>query len=225
MELMVVVIIIAILAALAIPNMIKSRDDRRVYNDAAAVGLLLRSARLRALGRGAAVAVHATANQSADRGTFLVYEAVTDNPNTTGATAANTAQSYPFSSCVNTQWNKKANSGGVTQAALLVDGLNLNGQFETSVNLMSVVAVRVDSTLTNNPTDSWLCYTPTGRVYASAASSNPSFGASGTFVDMDICIGRFATGATPADCSSVKPMGPWRHVLVPPTGMARVFSK
>jgi len=225
MELMVVVIIISILAALAIPSMVKSRDDRRAYNDASAVALLLRSARLRALGRGAAIAVHMQAAGASQRGLFSVYEAVTDSPTAVG-TPTSGSQAYPFSSCVNTDWSKVASTSSGTFAAALVDGLNLNGAAEANINLLTVVSVNIAGTVTDNPADYWLCYTPTGRVFASGGTT-PTFSGAVAFVDMDICIGRFASGVTPADCTSAstRPIGPWRHVLVPPTGMTRVFSK
>jgi type II secretory pathway pseudopilin PulG len=225
MELMVVVIIVAILAALAIPSVVKARDDRRAYNDAAALSLLLRSARLRAIGRGAAVAVHITANGATDRGTALVYEGVTDNPVATPSTAA---QQYPQSSCINTTWTAAASSGTAPLAAYLVDGLNFNGTLESTINLLTVVDVRTSGGYTTNATNYWICYTPTGNAYAAAGGgTGPAFSNANLFVDMDICVGRYKAGATPADCTSAanRPIGPWRHVLVPPTGVARMYSK
>jgi type II secretory pathway pseudopilin PulG len=215
MELMVVVVIVAVLAALAIPSMIKGRDDRRTYNDAASIAMLLRSARLRAMGRGAAIAINATANGTADRGTFLVYEAVGQNPTSAG-------QAYPFSSCTSTDWTTNAATTGTTNTTLvrnLVDGLNLNGQIEQNMNLQTVLA---SSTLNNAVASYWMCYTPTGRVFENTA---PAFGTAAAFTSLDICVGRY--GATsPTDCTgTVHATGPLRHVLVPPTGLTRIYSK
>src|SRR5262245_32335269 len=120
MELMVVVIIISILAVIAIPSMVKAQDDRRAYNGAASIMQLYRQARMRAVGRGCAVAIKGTTNGTGDRGTFLMYEAVASDP------PPSTQSNYPFSSCINANW-AGAPVVGQTQ---LVDGVNLNGQAE-----------------------------------------------------------------------------------------------
>jgi prepilin-type N-terminal cleavage/methylation domain-containing protein len=84
-ELMVVVIIIGILAALAIPTMSTAKYDRDVYNDAGAIMQLFREARTRAVGRGAAQMISMTASGVADRGTFQLWESVAADPTGTGA--------------------------------------------------------------------------------------------------------------------------------------------
>jgi type II secretory pathway pseudopilin PulG len=213
MELMVVVIIVAILAALAIPTMIKARDDRLAYNDAASVMQMFRQARLRAVGRGAAVAVQLTAAAGTDRGTFMMYEAVTDNPVTTGGTPGATgSEAYPFSSCTNADW-----TGTLTTTSFrkTIEGLNLNGVREQDIQLQSsITAHYIDSGGTDTTTTTsvaWLCFTPTGRVYVSVGAANPTFGGTTTFVDLVVQVAR--------------PVGIKRNVLVPPTGMARLYSR
>src|SRR5580692_12345519 len=57
MELMVVVMIIGVLAALAIPSMSLASYERDTYNDAGAIMQLFREARTRAVGRGAATLI------------------------------------------------------------------------------------------------------------------------------------------------------------------------
>jgi type II secretory pathway pseudopilin PulG len=224
MELMVVVIIVAVLAALAMPSMVKARDDRRAYQEAGSLAMLLRSARLRALGRGAAVAVHATASAS-DRGTFLVYEAVTDDPVASGGgvVATSNTQHYPVSSCLATNWLVDSGTGGAVLARTLIDGLNFNGPFETSANIYTVISVADPK---NNTADYWLCFTPTGRVYDSVGAV-PAFSTAGVFTSVDMCVGRFDPGVVPTQCTTTTthPIGPLRHVAVPPTGIARVVSR
>jgi Tfp pilus assembly protein FimT len=226
MELMVVVIVVSILAALAIPSMIKAKDDRRAYDSAAQVQLLLRSARMRAISRGAAVAVHFTADGTTDRGRFMAYEAVTATPPmplTDGGSAAVSTQQYPFSSCTTTTWtNAPAGNanGAVTFASQPFDGLDLNGNLETTMNLQTVIAV---GTATTQSKDFWLCFTPIGRVYASNGPL-PDFSTGAPFISLDVCVGRYPNGAVAADCNGTT-IGPMRHVLVPPSGMARMSSK
>jgi type II secretory pathway pseudopilin PulG len=199
MELMVVVIIVAILAALAIPSMVKARDDRRAYDDAASVMQLFRQARMRSVGRGSAVAVEATSAVGTDRGTFLTFEAITTDP------PPSTRTEYPFSSCLNANW-VGAPSAGKT---ILVDGVNLNGQRDTDIAIQSTITVYTTSS--NAVSIAWICFTPTGRVYVDTGNVNPTFTGATPFVDMQIQVSR--------------PTGINRFVLVPPTGMARLLSR
>jgi len=60
-ELMVVVVIITVLSALAIPSILRQMRDRRTRQAAEEIASVYRQARLRALGRGAAVMVRFTA--------------------------------------------------------------------------------------------------------------------------------------------------------------------
>jgi type II secretory pathway pseudopilin PulG len=212
MEMMIVVIIVAILAALAIPSMVKARDDRRAYDDAASLMQLFRQARLRSVGRGAATAVQLTAASGSDRGTFLMYEAVTDNPVTTGGTpTASATEAYPYSSCVNANWSAAPSTGNRS----LIEGLNFNGPRETDIQLQSTITAHyIDSSGTDTVAAVsvvWLCFTPTGRVYISPGTASPTFSAGNTFVDLKVQVNR--------------PVGIKRSVLVPPTGMARLLSK
>ena len=73
-ELMVVVIIISVLAAIAIPQITTRMRDRRTQAAAQEVSTIYRNARLRALGRGSAVLVRYTTTDT--RGTLEVREAV-----------------------------------------------------------------------------------------------------------------------------------------------------
>ena len=221
MELMVVVIVISILAALALPSMVKARDDRRVYDETASVARLLRSARLRAVGRGAAVAVSMTTSNSAtNRGTFQVFEAVTVNPTTNGSAPVSSASNRtPLSSCVNADWTQAPGAGN----KLLVETLDLNDDRDKTVNLLSSITVRsIDSagTQTNSSvTTAWLCFTPAGRPYVDTGNANPTFSGATILVDLNICVARGGL------CGSSAVLGIQRSVLVPPTGMARMYSR
>jgi len=69
-ELMVVVVIIAVLAAIAVPSVASRLRERRSQEAAERIAILYRSARMRAMGRGAAVFVRY------EDGAFTVSEAV-----------------------------------------------------------------------------------------------------------------------------------------------------
>lgn len=108
LELMVVVLIIAILAGIATPAMLRARDDRRTAGKAIEVAAYMREARARAFGRGVAVLLEFQVNGgTAQRGYFSIREdadPLTGNPRTGG--------------CRNTNW----------ATAPIVSELSLNGE-------------------------------------------------------------------------------------------------
>lgn len=194
-----VVMIIGILAAMAIPSMSLASYERDAYNDAGSIMQLFRRARTRAVGRGAATLVAMTAT-SGDRGTFLLYEAVATNPNGVAGSQAPVATcKYP------TAW---------TLASMTpIDMVSLNGQVE---QYAGITAQPNTFSPTKTPVAAaYICYTPLGRSYivsGAAAVASPNFGGQTpmlTPVGIDVT---HTNGATT------------RTVLVPPNGMARLFS-
>ena len=215
LELMVVVIVIGVLAALAVPTMSAARFDRHAYDDAGAVMQLFRSARTRAIARGGAVLVTMSAAAN-DRGTFMMYEAVTSNAGTTSS--AGLART-PVSSCKTpTIWSPLPTintSGGSTGTVLLVDGVNLNGAAEGQAQIQSQLLVyggpfNAAGTGFNAGA---VCYTPLGRTYIALGTVVPGMfdGLLPTISPLEVLV-TGGTGATQ------------RSVLVPPNGMARIFS-
>jgi prepilin-type N-terminal cleavage/methylation domain-containing protein len=211
-ELMVVVIIVGIVAALAIPTFAVTGFDRHAYSDAGSIMMLFRSARTRAVARGGAVLVSMTANGTSDRGTFVMYEAV--SPNLGGGLART-----PVASCKSpTTWlplptpqNPSSNPNVV-----LVDGVNLNlPGIETQADIETQLNIYPSPTnSTSVPfTQGYICYTPLGHTYVTyGAQSTPVFdGTLPTISPIEAVVTR-AGGATQ------------RSVLVPPNGMARIFS-
>jgi type II secretory pathway pseudopilin PulG len=197
MELMVVVVIIGILAALALPSLSLASYERDTYNDAGSIMQLFREARARAVGRGSATLISMTASAS-DRGTFQLYEAVAPNPNGVAGTLT------PVSTCkFPTSW---------TLANLTpIDGVNLNGAIE---QLGGIVAQPNSFSPTKTAfAAGYICYTPLGRSYVTlGASTSPTFGgqlAALNPIGIDVT---HTNGAT------------IRTVTVPPNGMARIFS-
>jgi prepilin-type N-terminal cleavage/methylation domain-containing protein len=205
-ELLVVIIIIGIVAALAIPSMSVARFDRIAYDDAATIMQLFRSARTHAIARSSAVVVSMTANGTTDRGTFQLWEAVSVNPNNAGG-----ANRAPVSSCKTpTAWNLVAANTNV----LLFDGFNMNRTMETNADVESqpFVYLNAQNNTATAFASGFLCYTPLGRSYFFNGIAPPVFdGLMPTLSPIEIRVTR-ANG------------GNIRSVLVPPNGMARLFS-
>lgn len=214
-ELLVVVMIIGILAALAVPSMSTAMYDRDAYNDSGAIMQLFREARTRAVARGAAEMVVLTSNGATDRGTFQLWEAVGPNPTGTG-----TAR-LPVPYCTKpTNWLplNAANTGIV-----LVDGVNLNtGSTSVEASADIETAFNFYSDPTNHTAQpfqtGYVCYTPLGRAYMSVSSTaTPVFdGVLPAVGVVQIDVSRHSSPGTVA--------GSIRSVLLPPNGMARLFS-
>ncbi len=205
-ELMVVVVIISIIAVLAIPSMQVSQYDRHAYQDAGAIMQLFREARTRAVARGGAELVTMTANGTADRGTFMLYEAVSANAGGLGLNRT------PVSSCKSpTSW-----ASLLFPNVLLVDGVNLNGsQAETDADIETAMTFYSDPAngAATTFTSGYICYTPLGLSYANLpAGATPVFdGLLPTISPIVLSVTRQGGGNT-------------RSVLLPPNGMARLFS-
>ena len=98
-ELVVVVVIIGICAALATPSVISEMRERRARDLAQRVGALYSTARMRAMGRGSSVLV-----RYRDDGTFSILESIE------GATAAGlrgqaACATQPGLGCLSNDWN------------------------------------------------------------------------------------------------------------------------
>ena len=203
-ELMVVIVIIGLVAALAVPSMGVSRFDRHVYDDAGSVMQLLRSARIRAIARGGAVLVAMSANGVTDRGTFTMYEAVTTN-------VLGGVNRTPVASCkAPTVWNLAAGNPNV----LMIDGVNLNGTIEANADIETQAFIYTSPTNSTATAFSsgFICYTPLGRSYLVIGLGPPVFNGTLPAVSpLELRVTR-ANG------------GNYRSVLVPPNGMARLFS-
>jgi type II secretory pathway pseudopilin PulG len=214
---MVVVIIIGVIAALAIPTMSIARFDRLAYNDAGAIMQLFRSARTRAIARGGAVLITIGANGATDRGTFAMFEAVAPNAGGTSQGLART----PVTSCkAPTDWTVLPAVGALlnTNTILGLDGVNLNGPLENDADIQTQLFVYgFGSTLAGARTaltgGGSICWTPLGRSYiATGARSATMFaGMMPTVSPLELQV-QHAKGGT------------YRSVLVPPNGMARLFS-
>jgi prepilin-type N-terminal cleavage/methylation domain-containing protein len=237
-ELLVVVIIIGILAALAIPTMSTARYDREAYTDAGSIMMLFREARMRAIARGGAEMLSMSAGGPGDRGTFGLWEAVTSNPGTTGST---TAPRLPAPSCMTptiwqplpaygTPYTLMSGAQNQNQLALVfIDGVDLNtgaGKVEQVADIETQLYAYQDPT-TNGPTPipaAFVCFTPLGRSYVNAGLSGQNTAGAvpifdGFLPSVTVIEARVLRGLT-NNVSS----GQIRSVLLPPNGMARLYS-
>lgn len=153
---MAVVVIIAITASLATPEVIELMRERRGRQAAQSVAMLFSTARARAMGRGAAVLVQ----YRAATGTFTVRESIE------GQAAIDRGQdacaTQPGMGCLTTQWAVAANSRVIDSVTLHdPDG---TPNFEFHMYYGSVT----------DPAEMDICFTPLGRTFASITGEPPT---------------------------------------------------
>jgi prepilin-type N-terminal cleavage/methylation domain-containing protein len=158
-ELMVVVALVGITAALAVPSYAELFLDRRVQDDAAQVSALLREARARAMARGSAVLVAFTGGGSAG-GTFATYESVTSMPGVVSA-----ANRVPLGTCRSpSRWLPLA----AANTNIWVLGTTaFTGSRDVNAGLRTVYRTQAGTDLTSV----FLCFTSTGRVFQSTTAN------------------------------------------------------
>lgn len=143
-ELMTVVMIIGILASLAMPTMLRAKDDQRAYYVAQTIAQTFREARARAIGTGGAQVVSFTVGTG---GTVTWLSSVD-------------ATGQEVGSCRQTTWTAVplATGAGLRTQAAYNFGQNLDAQ---------VGITTVFQTLQATPF-SVVCFAPSGRVYSAA---------------------------------------------------------
>ncbi len=169
-ELMVVVIIIAIFAAIAIPGIVKSSDDRKAFEKANEVAQLMQEARGRALATGSAQLVAIHANGTTPRGLLNLYEAVYNQ--------------QPISSCLTfNQWGGTTDTNPAMSLTTpgappatgpgvkLINGTNLQWSSDSDLE----ATLFVNNVAAGN--FAFLCFSPGGRVYYYSSQTNVSNGA------------------------------------------------
>jgi type IV fimbrial biogenesis protein FimT len=142
LELVAVVSIITIFAALAIPSAVLQLRDRRVQEYARRIGLVYRQARMHALGRGSAVLVRFNG------GDVTVREARTGN-----TTGGDDCADLPVSTC-RFDWAD-------LNLSREIDGVHK----PTGGELSSLAVALTDSADTTVPALD-VCFTPMGRAFA-----------------------------------------------------------
>jgi prepilin-type N-terminal cleavage/methylation domain-containing protein len=169
-ELMVVVIIIGILAALAVPQITSRIRDRRSATTAQEIALLYRNARVRAMGRGYSVLVRYTT-----AGGFTVLDALPG-----GAVSGENCQPRLPPTCATTAWS---DANATRQVQAFNPGLTGTAASNAGVTL-SV------SLMPGNTAASILetCYSPRGKVYSRVLAANPLTPMTG-LVDVNVSRG------------------------------------
>ena len=193
-ELMVVVVIITGLASLAVPSILRQMRDRRTRQAAEEIAMLYRQARLRALGRGAAVLV-----QYRKATGFQLREAVLGG--------AGTCATLPTTNCTTTNWG---------QGPTVANGDQLISSFDPTTGPYAGVEAQGHASSPNTKGGSALynsdntdtldiCFTPMGRTLFRILAAGQLAPMTGIPV---ISVSRASGGLT-------------RVVVVPPNGMAR----
>jgi prepilin-type N-terminal cleavage/methylation domain-containing protein len=211
-ELAVVIIIIGILAALAIPSLQKEKKDRRSYDDSGAILELVRNARTRAVGRGAATMVSFDTSSNV-RGNYRMYEAVDANANNAGAART------PRATCSNptpAAWV----DGNI--ANNFIDGVNLNGTLEDDYNITSQITVFNANGASSVETFVAVCFTPAGRSYFYKCAATPTFSPATPFIgSVQVDVARLLLNQTSIAPANIE--GIMRSVIIPSSGNARVI--
>jgi type II secretory pathway pseudopilin PulG len=224
---MVVVVLVAILTALAIPSLLGARADRVPAAHATRLSLLIRSARARAIDRGAAVMVAMSTDGATNRGNFSEWEAVGPNPGTTGG-AGKGANRLPLSTCRGLHWDNDLSSNTTRNVATnngfgmqFVDGLKLGGGIDDDNDVRTLIAGATTGT-------QCLCFSPSGRAYADATCTQPT-GSSGSAVYKPAAGPQFQAltsnqGINVTIQRGTTPIGLRRMVMIPPSGATRVVA-
>jgi prepilin-type N-terminal cleavage/methylation domain-containing protein len=144
LELVAVLTIITIFAALAIPSAVNQLRDRRVQEAARRIAIVYRQARMHALGRGSAVLVRF------EDGNMTVLEARLGSP----VAGVDNCADLPVSSCLGTDWGNAAESRVIDgYHAASGDGITLG--------------ISTSSGDTDTPvSDVDVCFTPVGRTFS-----------------------------------------------------------
>lgn len=209
-ELMVVVILIGILAAIAVPSLLQQTIDRHVYEDALSVNDLVREARMHAIGRGSAVMLAMTTAGGAP-GTFTAYEAVQPNPQLGGA------NSLPASSCKGpTNWALNTTANGAAQSASQFAQVQF-GTYETDHGITARIFTSAGGALATEST-AYLCFTPLGRTYV-VDGGDVQAGMFDNALPMQETLQIEVARRSGSDI-----VGIVRSVLIPPNGVTRLLS-
>jgi Tfp pilus assembly protein FimT len=148
---MVVVVIITILAAAAVPVFVNRMRERRVQQAAGEVAALYRTARSRALGRGAAVLVRYN-----DETGFQVFESIEGASGLAARerTAEAQCSDLPARSCLRSDWE----GDNVRSVGSLQGGTGYTTSATFDANEQQTLEV---------------CFTPSGRSFVRSDSTKP----------------------------------------------------
>lgn len=229
-ELMVVVMLIALLAMLAAPSMLKARSDRLAFSYARDVSSAIHNGRARSAGRGSAhLVAYKQTNTDGDRGTLLVFEALDGTnaaskpPGPNPASGCRKSGQWAFAGAWTTPGSKDA-----ANLANLVDAVNVNangaGEVVVQEDIRMVARFGV-ATSADPPTATLafvLCTTPNGTTYFGkgdtiADAITAMQGSTTPFSDViEVDVARHSGGAV---------QGLNRRVIVAGAGAPRIKSE
>lgn len=197
-EVLVVVLVITLLAAIALPGISKRATANRARGFADQVAMMYRSARLNALGRGAATLVR----YDQTTGTLTMLEAIQGPAAAQGVGCA----TMPVNSCTVdlTRWAPGATTSQTLSTLTIVDG----GNFTTDMAFRDAAGVATSLATID------VCFTPGGRTFVRGGAS-PAAIASVPFSDM----------RGTARVNIVDPEGVVRYAAIPPNGAARAVRE
>lgn len=203
-ELVVVVVIIGICAAMATPSVISEMRERRARDLAQRIGALYSSARLRAMGRGSAVLV-----RYRNDGSFTILESI-EGAAAAAARSQPACATQPGLGCLSNNW------GDAT----------LSTPLETLLIDTQITAFRAKDRTGTEASQMDICYSSMGRSFISftgqAQIRTPMVGAA-TFE-----LRRVAQGGNVNSIDERGSLGnlvggkSWRTVVILPNGTARL---
>ncbi len=196
-ELMVVVIIVTIVTAMAIPMVTRQMQDRRTHEAAQRVAALYRNARMRAMGRGSAIMVRFSPGT---RGAFTVLEAQRGTTDAPVGVSDDDCATLPISSCLTPDWN---GAEGVTYRRVTELDLAARGEYDS----LSITMEDQSGTGLSNLD---VCFTPMGRTFFRKETTAALTPLTNTHVAE---VFRAKGGSR---------IGRTRRILLPPNGAARI---
>ena len=202
LELMAVVVIVGVLAAIAIPSAGSAIRERRSAAAANYIVQQYRTARARAMGRGSAVLVRY------DTGRVTVREAIAGTNATAGGCNLVTASSCTLPAGrwdTATQYNQIDDFNPTASSSY--DGV----AFQFSFYTFDPTGTGANATITSNPTLADVCFTPGGRTFARTATGQTAFSELTAAAELRV---RMESG------SAV--IGAERYMYILPNGMARL---
>lgn len=220
---MVVVVLIAILAAIAAPSMVRARNDRLAFEFARRTSELFHAARTRAAGTGAAhLVVFRGYTGSSSRGTVLLFAAHTQHVDEGPVGPTPNPGPNPSATCRNTDWSwANGYTPGAEDASrriTFVDALNITNTGTTSAQTtedIRMAGFTVDASGSKTPEGTLgLCVTPSGATYFTTnIGSTPLALLTGT---LEVDVARHQGGL---------PIGLTRRVIISGGGQPRIKSE